>query len=324
MEPSKDYYQTLGVAREATDEQIKSAYRALARKLHPDVNRAPDAAAKFAALQEAYDVLSDQEKRRNYDRYGTADPSVAGYGPEAPRRPRSGTYTWTNVGGRPPSDQGDFDAIDAASIFEEVFGRTHDTDPFSTFGRGSKAKARPSRGRDLEQDVVLEFRDAVQGGKKSVRVTRGGRTQTVEVSIPPGVAAGTKLRMRGMGAPSTGHAPPGDLILTVHIAPHELFRREADDLLLDLPLTIVEATLGAVVNVPTLSGKVEITIPPGTSSGQRLRLRGLGIRPEGRPAGDLYAVIRIVAPRDLPAEDLETLRALGAKLPSPREGRAWS
>ncbi|MBL8747252.1 MAG: DnaJ domain-containing protein [Phycisphaerae bacterium] len=318
MPASRDYYEILGVARGATADQIKSAYRRLARELHPDVNKAPDAAKKFNEVQEAYDVLSDKSKRENYDRFGTAEPGFAEGPPGGGRR--GGTYTWSNVAGRPTS-AGDFNDFDAGSIFEEIFGGR--SDPFGGgFSSGPKARAKPMRGRDIEHELVIDFMEAVRGGAKSIRVSRGSVTQTLELTIPPGVAHGTKLRMRGAGMPSMGRAPAGDLIVTVHIAPHELYRREGLDIILDLPLTIVEATLGARVSVPTLSGKAEVTIPPGTSSGQRLRLRGQGIKTE-KGTGDLFIAAKIVVPRELGDEDREALRKIGEHLPNPRVGRHW-
>jgi DnaJ-class molecular chaperone len=164
---------------------------------------------------------------------------------------------------------------------------------------------------------------AIRGGTESMRVRRGGSMQTIDVKIPKAASDGTKLRIRGAGAPSDGAGSPGDLILTLKIKPHPVFRREgASDIAVDLPLTIVEATLGAKVRVPTLEGSAQLTIPPGTSSGQRLRLKGQGAGADSK-AGDLYAVVRIVAPKNLTSADRESLAKLGEKLPSPRTGPGW-
>lgn len=322
MPPSRDYYEVLGVAKGATADQIKSAYRRLARELHPDVNKSPDASKKFNEVQEAYDVLSDTSKRENYDRFGVAEPGFGGAGPSNAGGRRGGTYTWSNVAGRPgPGGGSDFGDADAGSIFEEIFGGRGD--PFGGgFGAGPKARAKPTRGRDIEHELVLDFMEAVRGGSKSIRLSRGGVTQTIELTIPPGVGEGTKLRVRGQGLPSSGRGSAGDLIVTAHIAAHEVFRRDGMDIVLELPLTIVEATLGTTVSVPTLAGKAEVTVPPGTSSGQRLRLRGQGIKSE-KGTGDLFVVARIVVPRELSDEDREALRRIGDRLPSPRSGRLW-
>ncbi|MDX2114741.1 MAG: DnaJ C-terminal domain-containing protein [Planctomycetota bacterium] len=321
MAAKHDYYDILGVARDATEDAIKTAYRKLARELHPDVNKAPDASKKFAQLQEAYEVLSDPAKRSNYDRFGTAEPgySPAGGDPGS----RRATYSWSNVGGRPgPWSTGDFSEQDIGSIFEEVFGGR----PGSGFGAGSasssgRAKARSTRGKDIEQEIVLDFMEAVRGGTRSIRVRKNSSTQTIEVHVPAGITEGAKLRMRGAGAPGASGGPPGDLLLTVHIAPHEHFRREGADLLIELPLTIAEAALGATVRIPTLAGHAEVTIPPGTSSGQRLRLRGQGVRIENKAPGDLYAVVKIVAPSTLSEADRAALTDMSPRLPSPRA--AW-
>ncbi len=318
MPPSRDYYEVLGIAKSATADQIKSAYRRLARELHPDMNKSPDAPKKFNEVQVAYDVLSDTAKRENFDRFGRADPGVGG-GPGSGSR-RGATYSWSNVAGRPGA-AGDFNEVDAGSIFEEIFGGR--SDHFGGgFGTGPKARAKPTRGRDIEHELVLDFMEAVRGGSKSIRISRGSVTQTIEVTIPPGVAEGTKLRMRGAGLASTGRASAGDLIVTIHVAAHELYRREGLDLVLDLPLTIAEAALGASVSVPTLTGKAEVTIPPGTSSGQRLRLRGQGIKTE-KGTGDLLVAAKIVVPKELREEDREALRRLGEHLPKPRTGHLW-
>lgn len=318
MPQERDIYGVLGVSRTATQDEIKSAYRKLARAHHPDVNKAPDAAKRFAEIQAAYEILSDETKRRNYDQYGTAEPGFGSGG----GRPR-GTYTWTNVGGRPSGGPGNFSDFDAQSIFEEMFGRSA-AEPFGDYAQPrGRTKARPKRGKDIEHDVVLDFIEAARGGAKTIRVNRGSGTQTIEVTIPPGVAQGAKLRMRGLGMPAATTGPAGDLILHVNISPHELFRREGDDVILDLPLTIAEAALGATVRVPTLAGRADVSIPPGSTSGQRLRLRGQGFKTDAG-TGDLYVIIKIVAPKDLSAEDQAALRDLAQRLTSPRSGAAWA
>lgn len=326
--PSRDYYDILGVKKSASADEIRSAYRKLARELHPDVNKAADAAKKFAEVQAAYEVLSDEQKKQNYDRFGVAEPGFGGAGPGGAGGGRR--YTWTNVGGRPGAGPGggqnvDFGDFDAGSIFDEIFGASRGGDaggsnPFAGFGARAKARSKPTRGGDLNHDLVVDFLEAARGGTKSVRITRGGSSQTIEVTLPVGVAEGTKLRVRGAGSPSASGGPPGDLILTVHIGPHEWFRRDGLDVLVDVPLTIAEAALGATVHVPTLTGKAEVSVPAGTSSGARLRLRGQGIRTHEKGHGDLYAVIKIVAPKDLSEADKAALRDMGARLGNPR---AW-
>ncbi len=311
----RDYYEVLGVERDATGDQIRAAYRRLARKLHPDVNKSADATQKFAEVQQAYDILSDEQKRRAYDQYGHE--AAAGFGREpGPQRPH---YTWTNVAGPGGvgAAEGDFDV---GSIFEEMFGRHPAGTGFS--GR-ARARSRTTRGRDLESELAVDFMGAMRGGKHTLRLQRGGKTQTVEVTVPAGVEDGTRLRIRGMGAPSGTSGPPGDLILTVRVAPHSHFRREGLDLLLDLPLSITEATLGTTVSIPTVTGRADVTVPPGTASGQRLRLRGQGVKTEDGRHGDLYVVTRIVSPKDISAADRKTLDDLAGRIPPVRTGPPW-
>ncbi len=320
MASQRDYYDILGVKRDASADDIRAAYRKLARELHPDVNKADDAAQKFGELQQAYDVLSDESKRKNYDRFGAGGP-----GP-------GGNYAWTNVGGPGGAAASDFDI---GSMFEEIFGaggsggagagqrgRSRSTSPF---GSQARARSRPTRGMDLQQELVVDFMQAITGGSQSLRVRRGGSTQTIDVTIPKGVREGAKLRMKGLGAPSTTGGAPGDLLLTVHIAAHPYFRRSGDDILLDLPISIAEAALGATVSIPTIDGKrAEITVSPGASSGQRLRLRGQGIESDASKRGDMFAVIKIVAPTKISRKDRERLEKLGESLPAVRSGKPWN
>lgn len=333
MSKKRDLYEVLGVSRHATADEIRSAHRRLARKLHPDINKGPDAAAKFAEVQEAYDVLSDPEKRKRYDQFGHAGlgemPMGGPGGPGGPGAPHGPTYTWTNVGGR-GGPGGNVDIGDIGEIFEEMFGGRAGGPfgggggGFGGFGgRGQRAKARPARGRDAERTIEIAFLDAMRGTTTSVRIARASGAQTIEVRIPPGTADGTKLRLRGEGGESESGGPRGDLILEVRVLPHPVFRREGGDLIVDLPLTIAEATLGARVRVPTISGSVELTVPPGTSTGQRLRLRGQGAPTDAGGAGDLLAAVRIVAPKDLPSADREALKAMAPRLGNPRTGPGW-
>lgn len=300
----RDYYDILGVAKGASADQIKSAYRSLARKLHPDVNKAADAAAKFAEIQEAYDVLSDPAKRRHYDQRGHAQPEPNDSGPH---------YSWSNVGQRGASGGSPVGAEDLSEMFEVLFG-----------GGGQRTRARKSRAAradppPTELDLPITFMTAAKGGSESIRLERDGQTQTVEVRVPAGVRQAAKLRAKG---------PDGDLLLTVRIGQHPIFRRTESksddqdglDLYLDLPLTIAEATLGARVLVPTLESPVELQVPPGTSSGRKLRLRGKGITDASGVAGDLLAIARIVVP---PADSLsgterDMLERLSARTGSPR------
>lgn len=312
----KDLYSILGVARSASADEIKKAYRALARKLHPDVNKAPNAATEFSKVQEAYDVLSDEKKKRYYDQFGVAPGSAAS---EAGAGPHAGQHAGWGSGGfgghNVRVDGMDLDPEEIGSMFESFFGRGG-SDPFA---RGPFAGSRPGarasaaqRARTLEpveHEVLISFMTSATGGKEDVRLVTDDKPRTIEVNIPAGVRDGQQLRVRkGAG--------DRDVVITVKVGEHPRFRRgDGNDVLVDLPLNIAEATLGATVPVPTLDGEVELTIPPGTASGAKLRLRGKGITPGSGAAGDLYAVIKIVTPKPatLSAAEVATLRAIGAK-----------
>ncbi|MBL8885685.1 MAG: DnaJ domain-containing protein [Phycisphaerales bacterium] len=312
----KDLYSVLGVAKSASVDELKKAYRTLARKYHPDVNKAPDAAAKFTQVQEAYDVLSDEKKRRYYDQFGVvpgsaaADAGTAGHGPRTP---------WEG-GQRVRADQMDMDQEEIGSMFESFFGGGRARDPFggSPFGStGGAAGPRGSRARSqrvvepepLEHDLFLTFMGAARGGTEDLKLNLDGKARTIEVNIPAGVRDKQQLRMRkGAG--------DRDLVLNIRVGGHPVFRREdGNDLSLDLALSVSEAILGATVSVQTLDGTVEMRIPPGTSSGAKLRLRGKGIQPAKGDAGDLYAVIRVLVPKPeaLTDEEKQVISEIGRK-----------
>ncbi len=323
MATDRDLYHVLGVSRSASESEIKSAYRKLARELHPDVNKAPDAQRRFEEVVEAYEILSDPEKRGRYDRFGTADPAAAGFGGGGGR---SGTYTWSNVGGAPG---GGMSAEDVGSIFEEVFG----VGGGGGFGgprgarpgrAGARSHAPPRRGRDVEHEIHVSFLTAIQGGREALRVRRGGETRSIDVTIPPGIEEGRKLRVRGEGEPSPGGGPPGALLLTVHVGEHPHFRRDGLDLSIEVPISVTEAILGTTVRVPLPRGSVEMKIPPGTSSGTRLRVRGRGIVPKVGAPGDFHVVPRIVPPRTLTDDERAHVEALAQTIAAPRTGPPWT
>ncbi len=317
MPTTPNYYEILGVAKDASEDDIKKAYRKLARELHPDVNKAKDAPARFQQVQDAYEVLSDPAKRADYDRGGRRHHRTAGGRP-------TGTYTWSNIGGDAGAGA---DPGDLGDIFEELFGGGGG----GGFGGGGRSpfdaartRSKPVRGRDISRELEVAFLTAARGGTEPLRVMRGGRTQTIEVTIPKGTSDGAKLRMRGQGAPSPGGGPSGDLILTIKVGAHPLYRREGLDLVFDLPVTIAEAALGTKVDVPTLDGKrVELSVPAGSSSGRQLRLRGLGVSDEKGVKGDLRAVLKVIAPTALSESDRASLRELGERMPNPRQGSPW-
>ncbi|MBS3735074.1 MAG: DnaJ domain-containing protein [Phycisphaerae bacterium] len=293
----RDYYDILGVQRDATQDKIKSAYRALARKYHPDVNKASDATEKFREATEAYEVLSDPDKRKAYDQFGHA--GVSGGAPRAGAP--GGGRTW----GYSPGGRG--------VRFEDVFGGGESA--FMGMGldeileqlggmgrrRRSGGRAATRRGADLQYDLTLDFMAAVRGTTTSVRLRHNGQSQTVSVKIPPGVREGSKIRLRGKGRSGPGGS--GDLYIVTHIRPHPYFRRDANDIIVEVPISITEAALGAKVDVPTIDGMTQVTVPPGSASSRKLRLRGRGVAPVGGgKRGDQYVVLKIVPPETVSDE----------------------
>jgi len=332
---AKDYYDVLGVSRSASAEDIRRAYRKLARELHPDVNKAADAAERFNRVNEAYEVLSDPEKRKNYDRFGTATPGgFEGFGGGGGRA-GGATYNWSSVGGGGSSP---FGAEDLGSVFEEIFGvggRAGSpfggaSGPFSGSaagrstgqrGRGRGGTRATSRGGDRHETVQVSFMTAALGGVETV----AGASKPIELKIPAGAEDGQKLRVRGEGSPGLGGAgSAGDLIVTLRVGKHPYFRRDGLDVLIDLPVSIAEATLGVTVEVPLLKGKAEVRVPEACASGQRLRIKGRGVDAGGAGKGDFLAVVKIVPPKAMDEETRRMLAGLGERIGSPRDGRPWS
>lgn len=321
----RSYYEVLGVSKAATQDEIRKAHRKLARQYHPDVNKSKDAAEKFNEIQEAYDTLGDEDKRKQYDQLGEgyARARAAPGG-----RPGGGAphYTWTNVGGSGGGDV-DFDSEDLGSMFETLFGGGRGGGPFGRQARG-QANERHARAtpQEIHHELQVTFETAARGGAERVKLSQDGKSRIVEVTIPAGVNEGGQLRMRGAGPDNS------DLILTIRIGQHPLFRRGEGamsgrglDLYLDLPLTFAEATLGTSVHVPTLTEPVELMVPAASSSGRKLRLRGRGIvDAEGRK-GDLYAVVKIIAPKpeDLAESERRALRDISSKTGEVRAGSGW-
>lgn len=286
----KDYYQTLGVARDATVQDIKKAFRKLARKYHPDVSKEPDAQARMQELNEAYAVLSDTEKRAAYDQLGR------GHRPGEEFRPPPDWDAGYEFSGRgfSPSEEAAY-----SDFFSELFGHTGGArGRYHTGGAEFRA-----RGEDHHAKVLLELEDAFEGATRqiSLRVPRldpQGHvvvdTRTLNVRIPTGVHEGQIIRLAGQGSPGIGGGPTGDLLLEVHFRPHPRFRPDGRDLHLTLPVTPWEAALGTVIPVALPSGSVKVRIPENAQSGRQLRVRGKGI--PGSPAGDLLLEIQVVLP----------------------------
>ena len=322
----RDYYEVLGVARNATADQIKSAYRKSARKYHPDVNKAADAPAKFREATEAYDALSDDKKRKLYDQFGHAGMGAGGAGPGGGRPGGPQSYTWTGGPGE-------------GINFEEMFGGGGGASNFGGMGLedildalrgggarrgGRRSAAPPAPPQDLEYHLTLDFVQAVQGVTTSVRLQLPtGQMETISVKIPPGVQEGSKVRVRGKGVPGMGGA--GDLYIIVHVTEHPYFRRENDDIHVDLPVSITEAALGAKVDVPTIDGMTTITVPPGSSTGRQLRLRSKGVaKRSSTDRGDQYVHLKVMVPPSLSPRGQELLKELAqVEKYDPRKDVGW-
>jgi curved DNA-binding protein len=293
----KDYYETLGVPRGATQDDIKKAYRKLARKYHPDVSKLADAEARFKDINEANEVLKDPEKRTAYDQMGSNWKAGQEFSP-----PPNWDAGFEFRGGQPggsPFGGGSFgggDGFDASDFFESLFGRRGG-------GAGPRRRADVA-GQDHHAKVLIDLEDAYRGAERSISLRApvegaDGRVamqeRTLDVHIPKGIRPGQHLRLTGQGSPGTGGAKAGDLYLEIEFKPHSLYRVEGSDVYADLPLAPWEASLGATVDVPTPEGTVQLTIPKGSQTGRKLRLKGRGL--PGKNPGDLYAVLAIVLPK---------------------------
>jgi len=280
----KDYYAILGVPRTASQEEIKRAYKKLARKYHPDINKDPGAEEKFKEINEAYTVLSDPQKRKIYDQYGTA---------KAPPPPPPGGWQWEGEAG-----VGDF-----SDFFKSLFGFGGFEDLFGSGG----VRRGPRRGRDYEVEIEIPLELAYRGGKQVIALD--GRR--IEVTIPPGIREGQRLRLAGQGGPGQ---PPGDLYLTVRLTPSQSFRLEGHDVHSTANVPAPIAVVGGKIRVPTLDGMVEVTVPPRTQNGKKLRLRGKGWPKPGGGRGDQYVEVRIVIPEHPDPEEERLYRELAALL----------
>ncbi len=362
----RDYYEILGIPRTASDEEVKKAFRNLAKKYHPDANKSdPSAADKFKEVSEAYQILSNAEKRKMYDQYGHAAEQMGQGGPGGP-------FGGGFPGGFGQGGQGDFGGF--GDLFEMFFGEA--------MGGGRGRRKGPERGRDLQFEIEITFEEAVFGATKEIRVPRietcavcggngsrpgsqsatcrkcGGagqvqmvqntafgrfvnvttcpdcrgegriiehpcpecrgrgrmrREKAVEISVPAGIDTGMRQRLTGFGEEGSRGGPPGDLYVVYHVKPHQLFKREEDDILLEWPISIVQAALGASVEIPTLEGHYTLQIPEGTQPGANFRLKGKGVAHiKGRGRGDQLVTIRVEVPRKLTVRQKELLREFGA------------
>jgi DnaJ-class molecular chaperone len=315
----RDPYQALGVAKNASPADIKKAFRKLAKQYHPDRNQNdPKAKEKFSEINSAYEIVGDEKKRAEFDR-GEIDaegkprhPGFEGFGqgagPGGFRRGAGagGEHFEFNFGGG-----GGGAGFDAADIFADLFGARGGGRP--GFGGAGGRQAPREPGADISLEAAIPLETALHGGKARVLMPNG---RTLEINVPAGIEEGKQIRLRGQGQPSPSGGPAGDALVSVRFEKHGLFRIDGRDLRLDLPITLYEAVLGAKVEAPTLSGKVELTLPPHSNSGRTLRLRGKGMPASGgQAAGDLLVTLRIVLPDGANAELEELARAMRADKP---------
>ncbi|PVH27291.1 DnaJ C-terminal domain-containing protein [Pararhodobacter oceanensis] len=282
---ANDPYKTLGVAKDASQSEIKKAYRKLAKALHPDLNPGDSAKeAQFQAVAAAHDIIGDPDKRKRFDA-GEIDAS----GQESPHREYYRDHAQADPHRRYESGAGYADFEDLSSVFSDLFGARTRQDSHGFAARGA----------DLRYHLQIDFMDAALGAKRAVPLPDGSR---IDLTIPAGVRDGQTLRLRGKGQPGSGGGPSGDAYVELGVAAHPVFLRDGNDINVELPITFDEAILGAKIEVPTLSGKVSVSIPKGASSGQRLRIKGKGVAPDKGPAGDQFIRLKIVTPAAPDAE----------------------
>lgn len=315
---STDYYQVLGLSRGASDDEIKKAYRKLAKKYHPDLN--PDdktAKAKFQEVQQAYDVLSDEKKRPLYDQFGSGFEQMGpGGGPGAGQVPPGFDFSQMfGGGGAGPGGFGGFE-----DILRQFGG--------GGAGEGNGGRRRRGRaqmpGHDLRTVTEVPFQTSITGGEISIRLARDGQPETITVKVPPAIESGKVIRLRGQGEPSPSGGPAGDLLVEISVKRHSYYVREGNDLIVKLPITLGEAALGSKVDVPTPWGVITLSIPAGTSSGKRIRAKGYGVRLKDGTAGDLYAEVQLVIPKSLDEESQKLVKQLEERSGlEPRKDFTW-
>jgi len=305
---AQDFYAVLGVPRDADAATIKKTYRKLARDLHPDKNEGDKAKeAKFKSVNQAYETLHDEKKRKLYDEFGE-DAVREGFDAEKARAYKQWQARAGNGAGG--GYRGGSGAVNLEDLFSGAVpgGSAGGGDPFADlFGRQQRRRG-PQKGRDHEQELTVDFVSAVRG--TSLQLRNPSSPEPVTVRIPPGASEGSRVRIAGQGGESPNGGPSGDLILVIHVEPHALFTRDGDDLQLEVPIWVSEALRGSKVKVPTFDGDVMVKVPPGTSSGTKLRLRGKGVLRKGKEPGDLYVRFMVHVPKDAPqsvADELATL-----------------
>lgn len=307
---AKDYYQVLGLERSASQDEIKKTFKKLARQYHPDLHPNDKVAEeKFKAISEAYEVLSDDKKRKQYDQYGSFD-----FGDKGPQNPFNQGF-WQSAG---------FAESDLNDIFGDMFGfgsakqtrrnrSAHFDFEGSPFGRQGAQQSR--QGQDIQWTLPLDFIEAAQGCEKQILLTDGKK---VKVKIPSGVDNGSKIRLRGKGNPGVAGGQDGDLIIEMKVAEHPFFKRDKDDIHLDVEISVMEALLGAKISLPTLSGNIDLKIPAHSQSGQVLRLKNRGIpNAKTQESGHQYVHLLVKIPQNISDEDLNTLQEIFSKYPLP-------
>lgn len=293
---SDDLYKILGVSNNASDDDIRKAYRKLAKKLHPDLNAGDTASAdEFKKVSAAYAILGDKEQRRRYDA-GEIDAS----GQERPEPRYYREYAGADGGERYYSSTGFDDLGDISDLFGDLFGSR------MRGGGGSARSSMRMRGQDIHYKLEVDFLEAATGGKKRIVMPNGG---ALDINVPAGVRDGQTIRLKGKGGEGLNGGPAGDALIEISVRPHAIFKRDGDDIRMELPIGLDEAVLGAKVDAPTLHGRVTMTIPAGASSGQTLRLRGRGVRRRGRKPGDQYVELKIVLPKEIDKDLKDAVKA---------------
>jgi len=311
----RDYYETLGVSKTATADEIRSAFRKLARKYHPDVAKDKKAAEeKFKEINEAYEVLSDPEKRQKYDQLGQNWNQPGGFQPPPQwggAQPGGGFYRY---GGQDGGVEFEFNGTGFSDFFEAFFGGGRGQSAFGGFGQRA---AGAERGSDVEADIMVPLEEALHGSKRTVSLRRAGsnKVETYQVKIPRGVREGQRIRLAGQGEPGERGGKSGDLFLRVRLARHPDFTVEGSDLIHEVKIAPWQAVLGAELTVPTLEGNVRLKIPPGTQPGQRFRLRERGLPTSSGKRGDLYVEVQLAIPKKVTEKEKEIWSEL-AKLHS--------
>ena len=305
---AEDFYAVLGVPKDADAATIKKQYRKLARDLHPDKNPGDKAKeTKFKSVNHAYETLHDDKKRKLYDEFGE-EAVREGFDAEKARAYKQWQSRAGNGGGFRGGGGGG--AVNLEDLFSGSVpgGSAGGGDPFADlFGRQQRRRG-PQKGRDFEQEITVDFVSAVRG--TSLQLRNPSSTEPVTVRIPPGASDGSRVRIAGQGGESPNGGPSGDLLLVIHVEPHALFTRDGDDLQLEVPIWVSEALKGSKVKVPTFDGDVMVKVPPGTSSGTKVRLRGKGVVRKGKEPGDLYVRFMIHVPKDAPESIADELAKL--------------